>query len=88
MKQTVTRLLSDFQIKLAADKNWRLPDLELLHTSIALFVEIVGGRDHFKRLLGEVLVEKADTGSKLALAYKDRIQLSATGHNLLLFSHR
>ncbi len=79
MKQIAKRLLSDFQIKLAGDKNWRLPDLELLHASIALFVEVVGGREHFKRLLGEVLVEKADTGSKLALAYKDRIKLSTTG---------
>jgi hypothetical protein len=76
MKQIMTRLHSDFQIKIAGDKNWRTPDLELLHSSIALFAEAMGGNDNFKRLLGEVRVERTDTGTSLALAYKDRIQLS------------
>jgi hypothetical protein len=79
MKQITTRLHSDFQIKIVEDKNWLTPDLELLHASIALFAEVMGGNDNFKRLLGDVRVERADTGTKLALAYKDRIQLSATG---------
>ncbi len=76
MKQITTRLHSDFQIKIAKDENWRTPDLELLHTSIALFAEVMGGSDNFKRTLGEVLIERTDTGTSLALAYKDRIQLS------------
>jgi hypothetical protein len=79
MKQITTRLHSDFQIKIAEDKNWLTPDLEFLHSSIALFAEALGGSDNFKRLLGEVLVERMDTGTKLALAYKDRIELSTTG---------
>jgi hypothetical protein len=76
MKQIADRLHSDFQVKIAEDKSWRAPDLELLHSSIALFAEAMGGGKNFKRLLGEVRVERADTGTNLALAYKDRIQLS------------
>jgi hypothetical protein len=76
MTQITTRLHSDFQIKIAEDKNWDTPDLELLHASIALFAEVTGGIDNYKRLLGEVLVERTDTGTSLGLAYKDRIQLS------------
>jgi hypothetical protein len=79
MKQIATHLYSDFQIKIAEDKKWHLPDLELLHTAVALFAEVMGGNENFKRLLGEVLVERADTGSNLALAYKDRIKLSEKG---------
>jgi len=73
------RLLTDFQIKVAENGRWRTRDFELLHSSITLFAEVVGGKENFTHLLGEVLVERADTGSKLALAYKDRIKLSATG---------
>jgi hypothetical protein len=79
MKQIAPRLYSDFQIKLAKEKNWLADDLELLHSSIVLLSTMMGGSENFRRLLGEVLVERADTGTKLALAYKDRIQLSATG---------
>jgi hypothetical protein len=79
MKQIATHLYSDFQIKIAEDKKWHLPDLELLQTAVALFAEVMGGNENFKRLLGEVLVERADTGSSLALAYKDRIKLSEKG---------
>jgi hypothetical protein len=77
MKQIAARLHSDFQIKITEDKNWLTPDLELLYESIALFAEVAGGNDNFKHLLGEVLVERTDTGTSLALAYKDRIKLSA-----------
>jgi len=76
MEKVEARLYTDFQIRVSADKNWRAPDLKLLHASIALFAEIMGGNEKFKRLLGEVLIERTDTGASLALAYKDRIQLS------------
>jgi hypothetical protein len=79
MKQIAAQLHSDFQIKITEDKNWQMPDLELLHSAIVLLAEVMGGSENFKRLLGEVLVARTDTGSKLALAYKDRIELSATG---------
>jgi hypothetical protein len=78
MERIITHL-RDFQIKIAKEKNWLADDLELLHSSIALLADVMGGREKFTHLLGEVLIERADVGSKLALAYKDRIQLSATG---------
>ncbi len=55
-----------------------MDDLELLHSSIALFAGVMGGSENFRRQLGEVLIERTDVGSKLALAYKDKIQLSGT----------
>jgi hypothetical protein len=75
MKPLSAQLYSDFQIKIARDETWRLPDLELFYESISLFAKVMGR----SRLFGEILVEKADTHGKLALAYKDRIQLSMTG---------
>lgn len=72
----MTRLHTDFQIKVLENGNWHVRDLELLRASIALFAGAMGGNENFKRLLGEVLVERTDTGTSLALAYKDRIQLS------------
>ena len=76
MEKVEARLYTDFQIRVSADKNWRTPDLKLLHASIALLANVMGGSDNFKRLLGEVLVERTNTGTSLALAYKDRIHLS------------
>ena len=76
MEQTKARLHEDFQIKIAENGNWYARDLELLYTSIALFAEAMGGAENFKRQLGEVLIERTDTGTNLGLAYKDRIQLS------------
>jgi hypothetical protein len=78
MKQIITNL-RDFQIKIAKEANWLADDLELLYSSITLLADVMGGRENFTRLLGEVLIERTDVGSKLALAYKDKIQLSATG---------
>ena len=72
----MTRLHTDFQIKIAENGNWHTRDLELLHTSISLFAEAMGGNENFKHRLGEVLVERTDTGTSLGLAYKDRIKLS------------
>jgi hypothetical protein len=71
-----TRLHADFQIKVSENGSWHARDLELLHISIGLFAEIMGGNENFKRQFGEVLVERTDTGTSLALAYKDRIKLS------------
>jgi len=76
MKHVANRLYSDFKIKIAKEKNWLEDDLELLHSSIALFAEVMGGSENFKRSLGEVFIEITDTGTSLGLAYHDRIQLS------------
>jgi hypothetical protein len=72
----ITRLHADFQIKIAENGSWHAHDLEILRASIALFAEVLGGNENFKRQLGEVLVEKTDTGTNLGLAYKGRIKLS------------
>jgi hypothetical protein len=76
MEQTMARLHEDFQIKIAESGNWLARDLELLRTSIVLFAEALGGVENYKRQLGEVLIERTDTGTNLGLAYKDRIKLS------------
>jgi len=76
MEQNATRLYADFQIKVSENGNWLARDLELLQTSIAIFAEALGGNENFKQQLGEVLIEKTDTGTSLGLAYKDRIKLS------------
>lgn len=72
----ITRLHVDFKIKVAEDESWHVDDLELLHASIALFAEVLGGIENYNRHLGEVLIERTDTGTSLGLAYKDRIKLS------------
>ncbi len=72
----ITRIHADFQIRVAENGSWRAGDLEFLHMSIALFAEVMGGNENFKRQLGDVLIERTDTGKNLGLAYKDRIQLS------------
>lgn len=72
----ILRLYADFQIKIVKNGNWHVRDLELLHTSIALFAETMGRNENFKHQLGEVLIERTDTGTSLGLAYKDRIKLS------------
>ena len=75
-KEFTTRLYANFQIKVEKNGNWLSRDLELLRTSIALFAKAMGGNENFKRRLGEVLIERTDTGTSLGLAYKDRIKLS------------
>jgi hypothetical protein len=76
MEHIKVRLHADFQIKVAKNENWRARDLELLHTSITLFADALGGNENFKRQLGEVLIERTDTGTSLGLAYRGRIKLS------------
>jgi hypothetical protein len=76
MEHTMSRLHEDFLIKISENGNWLAHDLELLHNSIVLFAEAMGGNENFKRQLGEVLIERTDTGTSLGLAYKDRIKLS------------
>jgi hypothetical protein len=75
-KELTIRLQRDFQIKIANHENWLSQDLELLHQSIGIFAQTLGGSDQFRQRLGEVLIERADTGTSLGLAYKDRIKIS------------
>jgi hypothetical protein len=63
----ITRLQADCQIKITEDGSWNVGDLELLHSSIALFAEVLGGNKNYKSRLGEVLIERTDTGGSLGL---------------------
>ena len=74
--EEATRLYADFQIKIAGDEIWRPSDLEFLRASITILSNAMGGKENFKQRLGEVLVERTDTGKHLGLAYRGRIQLS------------
>jgi hypothetical protein len=69
------RLHTDFQI-VVKNENWQAHDLELLRASIALFADVMSRNENLKTQLGEVLIEKTDTGTNLGLAYKDRIKFS------------
>ncbi len=70
------RLFADFQIKVAGEEVWRPNDLELLHASTAILAKAMGGNENFKDRIGEVIVERTDTGTHLGLAYNGRIKLS------------
>jgi hypothetical protein len=76
MTEQAARLQADFQISISDDGNWQMPDLELLHASITLFAEILGGHEKIKRQIGDLLIERTNTGTSAGLAYKDRIKLS------------
>jgi len=71
-----SRLSSDFQIKVEENENWFASDLELLHNSITVLAEAMGGNENFKRHIGGTLIERTDTGNSLGLAYTDRIKFS------------
>ncbi len=75
-REQITRLGVDFQIIIAENGNWHMRDLELLRASIGLFAEFMGGNDNFKRQLGNVFIDRTDTGENLGMAYRDRIELS------------
>jgi hypothetical protein len=72
----IPRLQAEFQIKVTKNESWHTHDLELLHSSIALFAEVLGGNENYQSQLGEVLIERTDTGTSLGLAYQGRIKLS------------
>jgi hypothetical protein len=69
-------LQAEFQIKVTENEIWHARDLELLYASITLIADVMGGNENFKRQLGEILIERTDTGASLGLAYKGRIKLS------------
>ena len=71
------QLQADFKINLAQTGNWLANDLDALHHALTLFANAFGGSGNLARQIGDVLVERTDTGDKLGLAYKDRIKLSA-----------
>ena len=66
-----------FQVRIAQESDWSSRELDALYKSIALLASIMGGRSKFTKQIGDVVIERTDTGTHLGLAYHDRIQLSA-----------
>jgi hypothetical protein len=71
------RRFEEFKIKITPEENWPPNEMDGLFESIRLFADIMGGRESFRQCLGEVTIERTDTGPNLGLAYRDRIKLSA-----------
>lgn len=71
------QLQTDFKIRITHNENWLSKELDELHHAITLLANALGGSVNFKYKIGEVLIERTDTGKSLGLAYKDKIKLSA-----------
>ena len=71
------RLQADFKIRIAQQKNWLSNELDELYHALTLLADVLGGSENLTRQIGDVLIERTDTGKSLGLAYKDRIKLSA-----------
>ncbi len=69
---------SKLQISVEEIQNWPKEELDLLHRAVNLFTSMLGGPDGFIRQLGELRIQRTDTGARLGLAYRGRIQFSAT----------
>jgi hypothetical protein len=72
-----TRPFSRFRVTIGSERDWSAGELENLIETIRLFARILGGEREFRRRIGELVIERVDTGAHLALAYRDRIELSA-----------
>lgn len=72
---------SSLQITVEEIQNWPKQQLDLLHRSITLFASILGGANGFTTQLGELVIQRTDTGTSLGLAYRGRIKFNA-GSNL------
>jgi hypothetical protein len=77
--EKLTKLQSDFNIRIAQQENWPTDELDDLRHAIALLADALGGNQNLMRRIGEVMIERTDMGTKLGLAYKDRIQFSEKG---------
>ncbi len=71
------KLQDEYQIKVQQPQNWQDHEWEKLYTYIAILGNILGGRKNFTRHLGQVAIERTDTGTSLGLAYHGRIKLNA-----------
>jgi hypothetical protein len=71
----ITRF-APYQVIIAEEEHWSSRELDDLYNSVALLAGIMNGPQNFTHHVGQVTIERMDTGSKLGLAYRDRIQLS------------
>jgi len=73
--EKLARFDTDFNIRIAQRENWLSNELDDLRQAVSLLADVMGG--NFTRLIGGVSIERIDIGTKLGLAYKDKIQFSA-----------
>ena len=71
------KLQDEYQIKIQQPQNWQDHEWGKLYSHITMLANILGGRKNFIRHLGEVAIERTDTGTSLGLAYHGRIKLNA-----------
>src|SRR5688572_13096611 len=71
----ITRF-AEYQVIIAEEAHWSSRELNDLFNSVVLLAGIMNGPENFGHHIGKVTIERADTGSNLGLAYRDRIQLS------------
>jgi hypothetical protein len=69
---------SKLRIGVESIQNWPVKELVVLRKAVNLLAAILGGEEAFKKDLGELIIQRTDTGSSLGLAYRGRIKFSAT----------
>lgn len=72
--------ISTFNIKVEQEKNWSEQESTLLFDSIKILANLMGGQEKFIHAIGEIFIEKTDTGSSLGLAYVNRIKFNSKAH--------
>jgi hypothetical protein len=68
---------SNLQIVIEAIRSWPEKELDVLHRAITLFTSILGGEKFFTKSLGELTIQRTDTGPSLGLAYREGVKFSA-----------
>jgi hypothetical protein len=76
LQKKSAQIRAEFNIHIAQESNWQLNELDDLYGAIDLLAQVMGGRVNLARQIGETLIARSNTGGKLALAYKDRIEFS------------
>jgi len=72
----LTRRFERFQIHIPQEDLWSAEELDKLFHTLLLFAGVLGGEEALIHRIGGVRIERADIGSHLGLAYRDRIELS------------
>lgn len=68
---------SNLNISIEQMEIWPEQELRTLHKSVLLFAELLGGPRTFISQLGDLNIQRTETGSSLGLAYRGRIQFNA-----------
>jgi hypothetical protein len=65
-----------YQVRVTAEQDWSSAELDDLFRAVDLLANVMHGMENFTRCVGNVVIERADTGTNLGLAWHDRIRLS------------